>query len=46
MKTEIRLIDGDLFIVIPEIFIKSLKWHKGDAIDIELVDGTLLMSKI
>jgi hypothetical protein len=45
-KTEIKATDGDLFFVIPENFIKPLKWHKDDAIDFELLDGKLLMSKI
>ena len=45
-KTVIEAIDGDFFFVIPENFIKSLKWHEGDVIDFELVDGTLLVSKI
>lgn len=45
MKTEIKLINGDLCLIVPEIFVKPLQWHKGDTIDIKLVDGTLLMSK-
>ena len=45
MKTEIKATDSDLFFVIPENFVKPLQWHKGDAIDFELVGNTLLMSK-
>ncbi|RXA21836.1 AbrB/MazE/SpoVT family DNA-binding domain-containing protein [Methanosarcina sp. MSH10X1] len=40
------MIDGDLFIVIPENFVKPLKWHKGDTVDIELIENSILMSKI
>lgn len=46
MKTVVKLINGDLCLMVPETFVKSLQWHKSDTIDIELVDGKLLMSKI
>ena len=46
MKTEIKTTDSDFFFIIPETFLKSLKWHKGDIIDIELVDGKLSLSKV
>ena len=46
MKTEIKTTDSDFFFIIPETFLKSLKWKKGDTIDIELLDGKLSLSKV
>lgn len=46
MKTEIKQINSDLCLIVPETFVNPLKWHKGDTIDIELVDGKLLVSKV
>jgi hypothetical protein len=45
-KTEIKATDSDLFFVVPKNFVKSLQWHKGDVIDFEFMDNTLLISKI
>ena len=46
MKTEVKTTDSDLFFVIPKTFLKFLKWKKDDVINVELLDGKLLISKI
>ena len=43
-KTEVKLIDGDLCLVIPESVVNPLKWRRGSVVDIEIVDGTLQMT--
>lgn len=44
-RTEVKVIDGELFVTIPANFVKSLKWQINSTVDIELVGNTLLMSK-
>lgn len=45
-KTEVKMIDGDLFIVIPENFVEPLKRQVNSIVDIEIVGNTLQMSKV
>lgn len=45
-RTEVKVIDGQLFVIIPANFVKPLIWQINTTVDIELVGNTLQMSKI
>lgn len=45
-RTGIKLIDGELFVIIPASFVRPLKWQINSTVDIELVGKTLQISKV
>ena len=46
MRTEVKMIDGELFVIIPASFVRPLKWQDNSIVDIEIVGNTLQMSKV
>jgi antitoxin component of MazEF toxin-antitoxin module len=45
-RTEVKLIDGELYVTIPASFVRPLKWQINTTVDIEIVGNTLQMSKV
>lgn len=45
-RTEVKVIDGELFVIIPANFVKSLKWQINSVVDMEIVNNTLQITKV